>query len=334
MLISKSTTGIGSLPHQDAREAVNLVLKGFDIPFWPQLPKRSLLEGMVPQFTEGMPQIRIDRDGSVWAHRDSEEELQRFYESYTDSTLLAISEDYAKGLHEFLREIRKGRYKVIKGQITGPITFTLGIRLRDGNPLYFDEELREIALMVLKAKARWQIEIMKPQTENLLLFIDEPVLSVIGGSAYLAIAPEEVKRLIGELISSISEAGAIPGIHCCGSADWDMVIHSGVRVLSFDAYEHFSSILAGSEAILDFLKKGGYLAWGIVPTTESINKETVDSLTRRFFENMETLSKFVPQGLLKNQILLTPSCGMGSRTLEETHKVIQLLLRLKEELDS
>ncbi|MFN3740789.1 MAG: hypothetical protein ACK4TF_09005, partial [Thermodesulfovibrionales bacterium] len=105
-------------------------------------------------------------------------------------------------------------------------------------------------------------------------------------------------------------------------------------VLSFDAYEHFSSILAGSEAILDFLKKGGYLAWGIVPTTESINKETVDSLTRRFFENMETLSKFVPQGLLKNQILLTPSCGMGSRTLEETHKVIQLLLRLKEELDS
>ncbi len=334
MFISKSTTGIGSLPHQDAHEAVNLVLRGFDIPFWPQLPRRSLLEGMVPQFTEGMPQIRIDRDGSVWAHRDSEEELHRFYESYTDSTLLAISEDYAKGLHEFLKEIRKGRYRVIKGQITGPVTFTLGIRLRDGNPLYFDEELREIALMVLKAKARWQIEMMKPQTENLLLFVDEPVLSVIGGSAYLAIAPEELERLIGELISSISEAGAIPGIHCCGSADWGMVIRSGVKVLSFDAYEHFSSILAGADAILEFLKKGGYLAWGIVPTTETINRETVDSLTRRFFENMEALSKFVPQGLLKSQILLTPSCGMGSRTLEETHRVIQFLLRLKEELDS
>lgn len=334
MFISKSTTGIGSLPHQDAREAVNFVLRGFDIPFWPQLPKRSLLEGMVPQFTEGMPQIRIDRDGSVWAHRDSEEELQRFYESYTDSTLLAISEDYAKGLHEFLKETRKGRYRVIKGQITGPATFTLGIRLRDGNPIYFDEELREIALMVLKAKARWQIEMMKPQAENLLLFVDEPVLSVIGGSAYLAIAPEELERLIGELISSISEAGAIPGIHCCGSADWGMVIRSGVKVLSFDAYEHFSSILAGADAIVEFLKKGGYLAWGIVPTTETINKESVDSLTRRFFENMEALSKFVPQGLLKSQILLTPSCGMGSRTLEETHRVIQFLLRLKEELDS
>lgn len=332
MFIPKSTTGIGSLPHQNASEAVRLVLRGFDIPFWPQLPKRSVLEGMIAQFTEGMPQVRIDDDGTVWAHRDSEEELQRFYESYTDSTLLAISEEHAKGLHEFLREIRKGKYRVLKGQITGPVTFTLGIRLRDGNPLYFDEELREIALMVLKAKARWQIEVMRHQAEELLLFIDEPVLSVIGGSAYLAIVPEEIERLIGELVNSIREAGAIPGIHCCGSADWQFVIRSGVKVLSFDAYEHFSSILAGAERLPEFFERGGYLAWGIVPTTEAINKESVDKLRRRFLENMEALSRFVPQEILKRQLLLTPSCGMGSRTIEETHRVLQFLLRIKEEL--
>lgn len=332
MFIPKSTTGIGSLPHRNASEAVRLVLRGFDIPFWPQLPKRSVFEGMIVQFTEGMPQIRIDENGTVWAHRDSEEELQRFYESYTDSTLLAISEDYAKGLHEFLRETRKGKYRVLKAQITGPVTFTLGIRLSDGNPLYFDEELREIALMVLKAKARWQIEVMRPQTESLLFFIDEPVLSVIGGSAYLAISQEEIERLIRELVSSISEAGAIPGIHCCGSADWQFVIRSGVKVLSFDAYEHFSSILAGAGRLSEFFEKDGYLAWGVVPTTEAINKESVDKLRSMFFERMEELSRFVPLEILKRQLLLTPSCGMGSRTVEETHRIIQFLLRIKEEL--
>lgn len=332
MFAPKSTTGIGSLPHRNPSEAVRFVLRGFDIPFWPQLPKRSVLEGMVAQFTEGMPQIRIGEDGTVWAHRDSEEELQRFYESYTDSTTLAISEEHAKGLHEFLRETRKGRYRVLKGQVTGPVTFTLGIRLRDGNPLYFDEELREIALMVLKAKARWQIEAMRSQTEAIMLFIDEPVLSVIGGSAYLALSVEEVERLISELVNAVAEAGAIPGIHCCGSADWDMVIRSGVRVLSFDAYEHFSSMLAAADGLTEFLKRGGYLAWGIVPTTEAINKETEGSLMKRLLQNIEELSRLVPQELLRTQLLLTPSCGMGSRTLEETHRVLQILLRIKEEL--
>jgi len=332
MFVSGSTTGIGSLPHQSPAEAVETVLKGFDIPFWPQLPRRSILEGMVSQFSEGMPQIRIEPDGSVWALRNSEEELERFYETYTEATTLAISEDFAMGFHEFIRRTKQRRFKFLKGQITGPLTFTLGIRLKDGNPLYFDEELREISLMVLKAKARWQIQVLKPQADNVVLFVDEPILSVIGGSAYLAIDPSEVERLLKELISSINSAGAISGIHCCGRADWEIVLRSGVRVLSFDSYDHFSSILASSEPLLKFLENGGYLAWGAVPTTEAINSEDINSLKRRLLEQIETLSKFIPERLLKSQLLLTPSCGMGSRTVGESHRIIQILWRIKEEI--
>lgn len=327
-----TTTGIGSLPHYNPSEAVQFVLRAFDIPFWPQLPRRSILEGMISQFTEGMPQVRVERDGSVRAYRNSEEELHRFYESYTETTTLAISEDYAMGLHEFLRQTKKRRYKYLKGQITGPVTFTLGIRSDDGNPVYFDEELREISLMVLKAKARWQIQVMKPQAEKVVIFIDEPILSVIGGSAYLSINPSEVERLLREMVSAISSSGAIPGIHCCGRADWDMVIRSGVKVLSFDAYEHFQSIIASSEALKGFLEGGGFLAWGIVPTTEAINKEDMDSLLRKLRSDMDDLSKYIPETFIKRQMILTPSCGMGSRSAEEAHRVIQLLWRLKEEI--
>jgi hypothetical protein len=46
-------TGIGSFPHQDEKEVFRLVFEDFsEIPFWPQLPKRSFLEGMVVQYAQ------------------------------------------------------------------------------------------------------------------------------------------------------------------------------------------------------------------------------------------------------------------------------------------
>ncbi len=80
-----------------------------------------------------------------------------------------------------------------------------------------------------------------------------------------------------------------------------------------------------------FLEKGGYLAWGIVPTSEAITGENPESISLRFQEGVEKLSVHIPRDLIFSNILLTPSCGTGSRTVEETLKVFQLLMRLKEE---
>ncbi|NTU43373.1 MAG: hypothetical protein HGA78_10095, partial [Nitrospirales bacterium] len=102
-----STTGIGSLPHQNAEDACNLILRTFDIPFWPQLPRISFRESMIPQYSEGMPYLRVnERDGVVWIMRDDSDELERFYESCNEETRISISEDFAVGLHTFLRLIK------------------------------------------------------------------------------------------------------------------------------------------------------------------------------------------------------------------------------------
>ena len=72
MLNPLLTTGIGSLPHTDADEACRLILKSFDIPFWPQLPHLSYYEDMYVQAAEHFPgivlypetnSIRFDIDG-------------------------------------------------------------------------------------------------------------------------------------------------------------------------------------------------------------------------------------------------------------------------------
>lgn len=328
-----TTTGIGSLPHTDPEEACKLVLDTFDIPFWPQLPKLSFQESMILQFSEGMPLIKIDEQRErMWVEKGNIDELAVFYETYSEDWKAAISEGYAKGLYTFIRLVRNREFKTLKGQITGPLTFTLGLKDSEGRPIYFDEELREISLMLLKAKIRWQMEMLMPYAENIVLFIDEPIVSALGSTSYLGVEPEEVQRLLKETADAIRHAGGIPGAHCCGKADWPVVIKIGTDIISFDAYGYIETISIYPAEFTEFLKRGGYLAWGIVPTTESIGDENTDSIKKRFYKGSEMLSKSIPADLLLSRILLTPSCGTGSRSIEETVKVFQLLISLKEAL--
>lgn len=333
MLKPLSTTGIGSLPHVIPIDACSLILKTFDIPFWPQLPKRSFLEWMIPQFIEGMPYVKMNlEERTIMIKRDQGDDLDRFYETCNDDCRIAISEDHAKGLHVFLKMIKGRHFDVLKGQVTGPLTFTLGLRDAEGRLLFFDEELREIALMLLKAKIRWQIGMLKPYSEKIMIFIDEPILSAIGSSTYIGVSREETLRLLREMVDAIDQSGAISGIHCCGIADWPLVIESRTKVLSFDAYGYFDSLSIYREAIHGFLEKGGYLAWGIVPTTEAIADETFETIVSRFNKELQSLSRYIPKELLLKQMILTPSCGTGSRSIDETVKIFQLLMRLKESI--
>jgi len=331
MIKSLSTTGIGSLPYRDPEEACDLVLRTFDIPFWPQLPRLSFLEWMIPQYSEGMPFVQVDKDTeTIVINRNVSDDLERFYESCKEACRIAISDDYAQGLYAFLRRIRGRHFESIKGQVTGPLTFTLGLKDREGRLVYFDEELREISLMLLQAKTRWQIDQLRPYANNILIFLDEPIFSAIGSSTYLGVSREESLRLLAEATLTIKDAGGIPGIHCCANADWTLAVESGAKVISFDAYGYFENLALYHNELMGFLEKGGYLAWGMVPTTDAIDKETPESLIDKFLDRLERLSAHIPKKLLLSQMILTPSCGTGSRSVEETIKIFQLLMRLKE----
>lgn len=320
------------MPHTDPDEACRVIFASCDIPFWPQLPRLSYREFMIPQFCEGMPFLRIsDEREAVWVEEGGSEDLERFYESWTDESRIAVSESHARGFYAFLEILKKkGGTDLVKGQVTGPLTFTLGLKDEKGRAVYFDEEMREISLMLLKAKARWEIEKLGAFSARQILFIDEPILSALGGSSYLGVSAEEALRLLREITGTIKAAGAIPGIHCCGNADWPMVIAAGVEIINFDAYDYLDTIALYSDEFLGFFERGGWLAWGIVPTSDSIAGAREEDLKRRFADGIGKLSRRIPEDLLLSRALLTPSCGTGSRTVEENLKIFQLLMRLKE----
>lgn len=327
------TTGIGSLPLKDPFRAVELILSSCDIPFWPQLPPRSFRELMIPQYTEGLPGVEIDTEKDrVFIKYCGPEELNRFYSLYSEGHLFPLSEAYASGFYAFLRSISNRNLPYIKGQITGPLTFTLGLRAPDGRYLYFDEELREVAALLLQRKAEWQIKRLSEYAGRVIIFIDEPILTAIGGSSYMGVEASDIERLLSNTVNAIKAAGGISGIHCCGKADWGMLTRTGVEVLNFDAYEYFDTLRIYAVEIGEFLKRGGYLAWGIVPTTDAIDKEELEGLKERLDSELQSLSETVSNDLLKKNIILTPSCGAGSRTVEQAEKILSLLKSLGKEM--
>jgi hypothetical protein len=325
-----STTGIGSTPHNNAREACELIAAFFDIPFWPQLPYRSFREMMIPQYSEGLPFLRIDVSAEkIYIERDDSDDLDRFYEAHAEKPGVAISEDHSAGIHALIKSFAGKRFNFIKGHVTGPLTFSLGLKDASGTPIYFDEEMREIASMLLQAKIRWQVEILKKLADNVIIFIDEPIFSAIGSSSYLAVTDDEILRLLSDSAATIESAGGISGIHCCGKANWQMVIESGLKILNFDAFEYFDTFAMYGDYLKTFLDNGGYIAWGIVPTSEAINSVSAEDVASLFKERLSKLQGVTKSDLVYKQALITPSCGAGARTLAEAEKIFSICRSVK-----
>jgi hypothetical protein len=138
MNIRGLATGIGSLPHKDAQKALDIIFQYLpQAPFWPQLPKRNIREGMAAQYSEHLPGLKVTDDGLQYDAGTAEQELEPFYARIIgmDLDYFRISESYAAGLYAFhaalkTRDLSDVRF--IKCHVTGPFTFTAGIKNDSG----------------------------------------------------------------------------------------------------------------------------------------------------------------------------------------------------------
>ena len=77
-------TIIGSMPHTDPQAACSQVFRYLkDIPAWPSLPKRSYMENMYVQFSQGFPGVVVKED-SIYIDRSQEldKPLEKLYAAY------------------------------------------------------------------------------------------------------------------------------------------------------------------------------------------------------------------------------------------------------------
>jgi hypothetical protein len=325
-------TGIGSLPHKDEQDAFRLILENYpSIPFWPQLPNRSFLEGMVVQYSEGFPSLKWDqREQKVWIDTSQgfDREVVKFYQWLEEGDLepFRITETFSRGLR-ILEALSgsKNRQHVgyVKGQVVGPVTFGLSLTDPEQKPIFYDPTLRDILVKHLSAKARWmekRFNEVLPGTKT-IIFFDEPSLSSFG-SAFSSLNREDVILSLNECFNAVM---GLKGIHCCGNTDWGLLLETNLDILSFDAFGYLETVSLYPEKVRTFLERGGILAWGIVPTREEdLVKENVESLVNRFKRGNETLQeKGVDRALLRRAIL-TPSCGTASLPVSLAERVCRL----------
>lgn len=331
---------VGSLPLADHTEAVNLIWAYTpEIPSWPQLPSFRE-ERMVHQFLKDIP--GIEDNGSDIIINDGKEsfseELLCFYEEYlavTEGTTdllksrFSLSPKNTAGFFSFEKEIEKRTPSIyaLKGQITGPVTAGTALRKKNGEILFYDEQLRDAMVKLLTMRARWQTRTLARFGHPVMIFIDEPGMAGFGSSEFISISREQVRQSFEAVIEGIRVEGGLAGIHVCANTDWSLILDTPFDIINFDAYAYFDRFFLYADQIRRFIRSGGIIAYGIVPTlnVDDIQRETPESLLISCKEKIHRIASlgFGPEQVIR-QALITPSCGAGSLNLDLTLKVLKL----------
>lgn len=341
-------TTIGSLPLDDAREATNLILTYTpQIPAWVQLAKRAK-EGMIVQFTEGMPGLQCSDQKVYFDTGDPafEEEILAFYESYLAAVedhsfahleKFSLSPEYAGGFRVLVEALNQGTYNpvAIKGQVTGPFTLATSLTDQDGKSAFYNPQLRDVVVKMVALKTQWQMQQLCSFGVPVVVSLDEPSLVGFGSSAYLGISGRDIQKDLDEIITLIHKEDGYASIHCCENTDWSLLLATDMDILSFDAYSFFDKLMLYSDSLEAFMKRGGVLAWGLIPTShsEKLNEETVESLIQKWQSHIDQLAGhgMDAENLVRHS-LITPSCGAGSLSFEDSVRVLQLLKDVSEAL--
>ncbi|MBN2233357.1 MAG: hypothetical protein JW781_11160 [Deltaproteobacteria bacterium] len=335
-------TGIGSLPYAGVDEALDLVCENVPrIPFWPQLPRRGFGENMYAQYAAGFPGLVIDRAAerlyvdpeapdfiaALGSHCEAVDggDLDRF----------AIDAGNAAALRPALARFAARRAEMdlclVKGQITGPISFGLMVTTADRRSIIYHDTLAELLVGHLGMNARWQERMMAESLPGVprLMFVDEPYMASFG-TAFCAVSREMVTELLAGVFAMVD---GYTGVHCCGNTDWSLLLDSGVDVVNFDAWEYGENLLLYLDELREFLGRGGCLAWGIVPTSEVVAGATTAGLLERFTLLLDRLTAAgIAAELALSQSIITPSCGCGSLTIPLTERVFRLTRELAVEI--
>ena len=331
---------IGSLPMHDHLAASQLIMDYTPtIPLWVQLPVFAE-EGMVLQFLPGMPGV-MAQGGKTFidtAGASFDDHLLAFFEDYMATSQdpsrlpgsrFSLTEATGKGVAALLDTL--GRMQTppmaVKGQVTGPVTFCTGVKDQDGRAIFYNDTLRDVAVKHLALNARWQIQTLSGPGCPVIIFIDEPALAGFGSSELISISKEAILACLQEVVDAIHADGGLAGIHVCANTDWSLVLEAGVDIVNFDAYTYFDRFILYGSQIRKFLDDGRFLAWGIVPTlkSEEIKRESVDTLYAGWQERFRQIEALgIAPAAIRAQSFITPSCGVGSLSLDLAKRVLAL----------
>ncbi|MDO8361349.1 MAG: hypothetical protein Q7V88_00490 [Actinomycetota bacterium] len=297
-LPSGIVTGIGGLPHRDATDAARFVLREMELPAIPTLPRRSPAEGSIAQAMVGMQGITVGQYGSIAVDATLVDPLAPIV---TD-----LDHDAFMGFRTFLA-LAHGHTGPVKWQFVGPVTFGMAL-MRAGVPA---SEAFESAVRCVRARMQHLLDAVSqvlPQSQQ-VVFIEEPALAEMMQPGF-PIAPDTAIDLVSGALAAV-ETSAISGLHVCGMADIPSQLAAGPAILSLPVRPE---VVESAGYLMRFMEQGGFIAWGVVPTAGPIISSAERPWRQLCALWCELVARGADPGLLRQQAIITPECGLASHT--------------------
>ncbi|HXY92614.1 MAG TPA: hypothetical protein VEP49_09075 [Acidimicrobiia bacterium] len=304
-------TGIGSLPHTDARAAAELVLRCLpELPAIPQLPSRDPREGMLAQWLMALPEVQVGDDGSIDVAGVSNLAPECVFDERAHAGLLAFLD--AADAHD--RPIDR-----VKVQVTGPLT--LGVALRAaGMPT------RHAFARAAEATRAWSVALedlldARLPDAALVLFLDEPALVRWRRGD----APLDRESAIDVLSGALAAVDCVAGVHVCGEGDLGLALEAGPQVLGVEVSD---ALVRDTIPLARFLDGDGWIAWGAVPTDRPVG-ESADPHWRRLASVWcELTRRGCDPVSLRARGIITPACGLAGYGASQAERVLGIAREL------
>lgn len=313
-LAAGTATSIGSLPHTDAEAAAAFICAVHpQLPAAPQLPGRDPHEGMVAQWLGGVQGVTVAPDGTIAVAERLMDPAAPVDTSFPPA--------FFGGLLAFCEAV-SSRRKPVKVQITGPVTLGRALMAAGARP----GPAFSVAAAAVRAKGRALVELVRRHAPGatVVAFLDEPGIAGIDDDDF-PLDRESVCDLVSTGLCALEPA--VTGVHCCGRTDWRIPISAGAAILSLPAAPPF---IPDPATLQSFLERGGWVAWGAVPTLGPV-ADDAEFLWRRLSGLWCDLTRIgCDPVLLRAQSLITPACGLARHGLSQAELVLRHVTTIAE----
>ncbi len=298
-------SGVGSMPGQDYREAVRVVVGECpDLPFLPELPDRGAQADLTGRALAVLDGLGADLTPAGWRLTDSSGVDHRRARSLLAHDLDVVEEE----LQGF-----GGTFKI---QVAGPWTLAATVEKPRGDRVLADHGARRELAEALAEGLRGHVRDVRrrlPDAE-IVVQVDEPALPAVlagriptasGFHRHRSVDDPAASPALEWVFTAVTESGATPVVHCCAAdVPVPLLTGAGAAGVSVDL-----SVLdvAAYDPVAAVLDRGGPVHLGVVPTsrTELTERQPVDRVLR-FLDMLG----FDPDSAGES-LVVTPACGLA-----------------------
>jgi methionine synthase II (cobalamin-independent) len=316
-----AATGIGSWPGSSPRETAEVVVGELHrLAHLVELPGRGVGADLIGRAGALLVDIGIDTVPRGYRIAAGRTAVVRRATSLLDEDIDALEEAWEKaGL--------RGGGRTVKVQAPGPITLAAQLELPGGHRAITDAgALRDLAASLAEGVAVHRSELARRLDTPVIVQFDEPSLPaalegrLTGVTSLTPVHPVDESAATALLDDCVAAVGADVALHSCASGlPWKLLQRSAIQAVSVDVSTLTAADLDG---VGEFVESGRTVMLGVVPATAPSARPSAEEVAKAAAAITDRLG--FPRSVLREQIGITPACGLFGATPQWARTAIEL----------